>query len=106
MSKCIVLTDGQTGYDVIGEYIRRYWENVCCTTVLVSVCDSYDGKDFCHKSIIASPEFPDMTLEYEYDWWEGEKYIILHGIKDIHEIEITGGIFEPLERGQTEDDND
>lgn len=98
MSKKIVLTDGQTGYEVIGDYIQRYWENVCCTTVLVTIFSSYDGREYDRKSIIASPEFPDMALEYDYDWWEGEKYIILGGIVDIHDIVVEGGIFEPLER--------
>lgn len=98
MSKKFVLTDGQTGYEVIGDYIQRYWENVCYTTVLVTIFSSCDGRGYDRKSIIASPEFPAMALEYDYDWWEGEKYIILSGIVDIHDIVVEGGIFEPLER--------
>ena len=101
MSKKIVLTDGQTGYEVIGDYIQRYWENVCCTTVLVTIFSSCNGREYDRKSIIASPEFPDMALEYDYDWWEGEKYIILSGIVDIHDIVVEGGIFEPLEEAKT-----
>lgn len=42
---------------------------------------------------VASPyNFDD--IEYLYDWWEGEKFIKLFGIKSIAEIKIEGGIYE------------
>lgn len=32
----IKLKDRQTGYDAVGEYIRRYWKQYFCGTVIVS----------------------------------------------------------------------
>lgn len=33
----IKLKDGQSGYNVVGEYIRRYWEHNIYDTVIVSI---------------------------------------------------------------------
>lgn len=88
----IRLNDGQSGYDVIGEYIRRYWERNIYTTVIVSIGTSYDGNTYNLLKEVASPiNFDD--IEYLYDWWEGEKYIKLFGIKSIDELDISGGIY-------------
>jgi hypothetical protein len=98
MSKKFVLTDGQSGYEVIGEYIRRYWEEVCYTTVIVSVALGDDG-DYRRLNIVASPTH-DLDIEYLYDWWEGEKEIFLRGIIDVDAVYVNGGIFEPSERSR------
>lgn len=88
----IKLKDRQTGYDAVGEYIRRYWKQHLCDTVIVSLATSYDGVKFDTLNEVASPyNFDD--IEYLYDWWEGEKFIKLFGIKSIAEIEIDGGIY-------------
>ena len=89
----IKLNNGQSGYDVIGDYIRRYWRNNIYTTVVVSIGTSYNGQDYSLLKEVASPmDFDD--IEYLYDWWEGEKYIKLFGIKSIDELDISGGIYE------------
>lgn len=89
----IKLKDRQTGYDAVGEYICRYWKQHLCDTVIVSLATSYDGVKFRTINEVASPyNFDD--IEYLYDWWEGEKFIKLFGIKSIAEIKIEGGIYE------------
>lgn len=89
----IKLKDRQTGYDAVGEYIRRYWKQHLCDTVIVSLATSYDGVKFDTLNEVASPyNFDD--IEYLYDWWEGEKFIKLFGIKSIAEIKIEDGIYE------------
>lgn len=89
----IKLKDGQSGYDIVGEYIRRYWENNIYDTVIVSIGISYDGNTYDMRKEIASPyNFDD--IEFLYDWWEGEKFIKLFGIKSVDEIDITGGLYE------------
>ena len=89
----IKLNDGQSGYDVIGDYIRRYWKRNIYTTVVVSIGTSYNGQDYSLLKEVASPmDFDD--IEYLYDWWEGEKYIKLFGIQSIDELDISGGIYE------------
>jgi hypothetical protein len=88
----IKLKDGQTGYDIIAEYIRRYWHNNIYNTVIVSMETSYDGKEYDIRKEIACPYH--SGVEFLNDWWEGEKFIRLFGIKDIEEIDIFGGLYE------------
>ena len=89
----IELKNGQTGYDIVGEYIRRYWERNIYDDVIVSMAVSYDGNKYYTCKEIASPEnFSDIM--YLNDWWEGEKFIKLFGIKAIDEIDISGGLYE------------
>lgn len=89
----IKLKDGQSGYDAVGEYIRRYWEHNIVDTVIVSIGTSYDGNTFeLRKEVASPPNFDD--IEFLYDWWEGEKFIKLFGIKTISELDISGGIYE------------
>ena len=88
----IKLNDGQTGYDVIGEYIRRYWKHNIYDTVIVSIGTSYDGKTYELRNEIADLYGFD-NIEFLNDWWEGEKYIKLFGIKLISELDVFGGIY-------------
>lgn len=89
----IKLKDRQSGYDAVGEYIRRYWEHNITDTVIVSLATSYDGQKFETRNEVASPyNFDD--IEFLYDWWEGEKFIKLFGIQSIEEIKIEGGIYK------------
>lgn len=88
----IKLKDGQSGYSVIGEYIRRYWKYHFEETVIVSIRVSYDGKYYDNRTDIAYPD-QGGDIEYLSDWWEGEKYIQLHGIQSIYKINVIGGIY-------------
>lgn len=89
----IELKNGQSGYDVVGEYIHRYWEHNITSTVIVSMGISYDGKTYEIRREIACPYHYD-DIEFLYDWWEGEKFIKLFGIKTVDEIDILGGLYE------------
>lgn len=88
----IKLKDRQSGYAVIGEYIRRYWNHNITDTVIVSLATSYDGKKYVLRKEIASPYNYD-DIEFLYDWWEGEKFIKLFGIKTLQEVDVDGGIY-------------
>lgn len=85
----IKLADNQSGYDAIREYIFRYWEHNIYDTVIVSMGLSYDGKNYRLIKEIACP----YKVDYLFDWWEGEKYIKLFGIKTISEVDVSGGIY-------------
>lgn len=89
----IELTHGESGYEKIANYIRRYWEHNIFTDVVVSIGVSYNGVDYSLLKEIASPRNAN-DVEFLYDWWEGEKYIKLFGIKSIEEIDIYDGIYE------------
>ena len=88
----IKLKDRQSGYDVVAEYIHRYWRNNIYNTVLVSMETSYDGKTYDVRKEIACPYNHD-DVEYLNDWWEGEKFIRLFGIISLDGINISGGIY-------------
>ena len=82
----------QSGYDVVEEYIRRYWERHPIDTVVVSLAVSYDGKDYSFRPDVATPDAYGC-IEFLNDWWEGEKYLRLYGIKSVCEIELNDGIY-------------
>lgn len=89
----IELKYGQNGYDVVGEYIRKYWSHNFTDVVIVSIGISHNGDNYKLLKEIACPNgFGD--IEFLYDWWEGEKFIKLFGIKSIYEFDISGGIYE------------
>ena len=88
----IKLKDGQTGYEAVAEYIHRYWDHNYIETVIISMGVSYNGKMYNMINEIACP--CDGDIEYLYDWWEGEEFIRLFGIKAVDEIEISGGLYE------------
>ena len=90
--KEIKLKNGQTGYDVIGEYIRRYWKHNIFDTAIISMSLSYNGQTYDSCKAVACPY--DGDIEYLHDWWEGEKYIRLFGITTIGELDISGGLYE------------
>ena len=89
----IVLKYRQTGYDAVGEYIHRYWEHNIVDDIVVSIGTSYDGNTYDLLREVASPVGYN-DIEFLHDWWEGEKYIKLFGIKTVGELDIYGGIYE------------
>lgn len=89
----IELRDGQSGYDAIGEYVRRYWDHVGYDTVVVALGTSYHGDDFYLFNEIANTT--DTTeVEFANDWWEGEKFIRIFGIAAVNGLDISGGIYQ------------
>ena len=89
----IKLKYGQDGYDVVGEYIRKYWSHNLTGVVIVSIGISHDGDNYELLKEVAYPNGFD-DIEFLYDWWEGEKFIKLFGIKSVYELDISGGIYE------------
>lgn len=88
----IKLKNKQTGYDIVGEYIERYWKHNIIDQVVVSLGLSRDGLVYEHYNEVASPCNSDIM--FERDWWEGEEYIRIFGIISIDGLNITGGIYE------------
>lgn len=88
----VKLKEGQSGYDVVGEYVRRYWSHNTTDTVIVSIGISHDGYTYdLHNEVVSPTGFDD--IEFLYDWWEGEAFIRLFGIKAISKLAISGGIY-------------
>lgn len=80
-----VLNDKQTGYDVVSEYIKKYWEHHCTEDVIVSIEISRDGKNYERINEVASP-YNMYDVEFLNDWWEGERYVRVNGIQGISGI--------------------
>lgn len=88
----IKLNNAKTGYDLVEEYIRKYWKHNIMQTVVVSIGVSNDGRTYRVCKEVACPN--DGDIEFLYDWWEGEDYIKIFGIKSIDELDIFGGLYE------------
>ena len=96
----IELKNGQTGYDAVAEYILRYWDRNVVEDVIISIGTSYDGNAYCLRKEVASP-LDAYDVEYLNDWWEGERYIKLFGIKTVSEVDISGGLYEDATESAT-----
>lgn len=88
----IELKENQTGYNVVGEYIRRFWKEnnnyqgtVVCS---ISFLDENPSSDNLFEDIveIAMPKDYGNNIEFLYDWWEGQKTFSLNGIKYVDDI--------------------
>jgi hypothetical protein len=84
-------------YQAVGEYIERYWKRHGYTSVVVCMETSDDGKKYVECNVFASPDLSPSgfgAVEYDYDWWEGEKYVRISGIRGLHEMRFVGGVYE------------
>lgn len=90
----IKLKEGESAYDVVADYINRYWDhNNMVDSVIVHIGVSYNGVGYYISREVAVPgNFAD--IEFINDWWEGEKYIKIFGIKSINSIDVYGGVYE------------
>lgn len=94
----IHLTKEQTGYNAVAEYVKRYWAHRGLEEdVIVRIGVSYDGKSYDVDNEIVCLDM-DYDMEFDSDWWEGQEYIRIYGIKAVHDIEISGGIYEEVNK--------
>lgn len=89
----IKLKEGQTGYDAVDEYIYKYWKHHGHGDVIIYLGISYNGNVYDYSKEVASPYNP-IGVEYLNDWWEGQKFIKIFGIKSVDKLDISGGIYE------------
>lgn len=91
----IILKDNETGYGEVGKYVERYWDVHGSRDVIVGIETSYDGVEWRYNNEIATVYTPVRDeIEWLNDWWEGEKYIRLHGIQSVETINVYGGLYE------------
>lgn len=85
----IKLSVGLSGYNVIAEYIRQFWERNgnLVETVMFSIGTSYDGHSYTTHNEIANPINGD-DIEFLNDWWEGERYLRLGEIRSIDSFDV------------------
>lgn len=87
MSELIILQEGQSGYDIVAEYVLKYWDKTYYSTAIVSLETSYDGIIYDKHNEVVSSSCGDFE-EFLHDWWEGQKFIKINGVKNIDEIEF------------------
>lgn len=87
------LQSNEIAYDVIGEYVERYAEQTGEDIILVSLGISIDGISYDYETELISAD-QNGVFYWDSDWWEGQEYIQLLGIKGINKVEVTGGIYE------------
>lgn len=92
MSKDIILKTGQTGYDVVAEYVYEYWAQTYYGTAIVFLEISYDGKDYYKTNEIVECNNGEIEA-FLNDWWEGQEYIRINGIINIDEIDTNEATF-------------
>lgn len=92
----IILKDNEIGYGEVGKYVERYWDVHGSRDVIVGIETSYDGIEWRYNNEIATVYIPSVRGEVEWlnDWWEGERYIRLHGIQSVETINVHGGLYE------------
>lgn len=91
----IILKNNETGYGEINKYVERYWDVHGSGDVIVGIETSYDGVEWRYNNEIATVYTPAQgEVEWLNDWWEGEKYIRLHGIQGVETINVCGGLYE------------
>lgn len=82
-----------SGYDAVGSFIKRYWDNHRTAPVVVRIGTSFDGMKFVIGNEVADPYLFEDVM-FDYDWWEGERFIRIYGIRPLCDIEVYGGIEE------------
>lgn len=86
-----ILSDQDTGYDVIANRINRYYKTHNQDTVIVSIGISYDGEKWEYMNEVAYPlDYLSSEIEFLNDWWEGQRYIQLLGIESVSNLKING----------------
>ena len=79
------------GYEKVANYIERFWKSKHVCNVLCLIGTSFDGADYCKTVEIASPDENHTGVEFLNDWYEGEPYVKVFGIKCVDEIEFIEG---------------
>ncbi len=85
----VTLLNMQSGYDAVGEYVQKYWSANKMDTVIVLLGTSYNGCKYNYSKEVAFPSDDFNSVCFLNDWWEGEKFIQLLGIKLVDEIDIS-----------------
>lgn len=86
----IRVKNGESGYDLVTEYIRRYWEiQDSYDDVIVQLNTSFDGVNWDMGMIEFAPfDYDNNSVYWFNDWWEGEEYIQIVSIVNKCDLEL------------------
>ena len=88
----ICLESGQNGYDEVGKHILDFWRGYSFCTTIVRIRKSYDGTNWDTSNEIVYPVEWNSDMEWLNDWWEGQQFIRILGIKAVDDL-----VIEPYE---------
>lgn len=89
----VTIEEGKTAYEAVGKYIYRFWDREAYDDVIVRLGISNNNAEWRTFNAFVSFDANDFEGLFEYDWWEGERFIRLYGIVPLYEIEVSGGIY-------------
>ena len=79
------------GYETVSNYIKSFWRSKYTCNVVFLVGTSLDGVNYCKTVEVAFPDENMTDVVFLNDWYEGEPYVKMFGIKCIDDIIFTTG---------------
>lgn len=83
-------------YETVANYIRSFWHSKYVCDVVCLIGTSWDGVNYCKTVEVAFPDENMIDVVFLNDWYEGEPFVRIFGIKCVDDIEFTSdeGILE------------
>ncbi len=78
-------------YNAVANYIKRIWETKYVCDVVCLIGTSFDGVNYCKTVEVAFPDENLIDVVFRNDWYEGQPYVKIFGIKCVDEIDFTMG---------------
>lgn len=95
----IILDNTRSAYDVVEDFVKRYWEHNGYDDVVILLGLSEDGYDYELIWEVARPDKRLLRKNNEWviektivrfisdvQWWEGERYLKMIGIKSLDKL--------------------
>lgn len=82
----------ENGYDVVGKLAQNYFDhNDSMDDLVIRIGTSYDGVNYDIRNEIVLIE--NCEAVFSNDWWEGQGFIRVYGIRSVIDLDIYGGLY-------------
>lgn len=88
----------QDVYELVTEYVSRYFNRHGISDLLMHLELSYNGSDYYRSSVLIEAD-KDGGIQYLTDWWDGEQFIKIVGISSVN-LEYSGGVYSDQTKGE------
>lgn len=82
---------GQSGYDAVAILIWNYFKHNPMDDLVIRIGISYNGYDYDIENELVLIE--NGSFEFLNDWWEGQMFIRVYGIRYVPTLDISGGLY-------------
>ena len=79
------------GYETVSNCIKKFWLSKYTCDVVCLIGTSFDGVNYCKTVEVAFPDENMTDVVFLNDWYEGEPYVKMFGIKCVDDIIFTTG---------------